>query len=203
MMPPNCCLCDKGHEAGDACELICFARTEGDREWHLRASSEEGFTGHPPDCDWFCETHVETAKALAHRNCASALLHIQKNESWHLIYIDLFDRDTPPLVHATGMGLESGFLKFWDEMLATVETDGRRYPTDFRLSFSSETADYSLPRACPELTTIKQHMPSGEQGLETLKQLAFGHARQMRSSGLSGATQYLTHRCRQLAEKQE
>jgi len=163
------------------------------------ASREDGFTGHPPNCDWFCETHVETAKNLSHRELPAALRYLQKNESWQLIYIDLFDRDTPPSVQRSGVGFESGFEQFWDRILATTEADGRRYPSDYRLAFPDKHTNYSLPRNCPELTMIKQHLLNDQEAAQTIRRLAAGQAAQMRKGGLPEAENYLTERCNQLS----
>ncbi|MDA7915009.1 hypothetical protein N9018_02735 [Rhodopirellula sp.] len=203
MMPPNCCLCDKGIESGDTCELISFAKTESDREWHVQATLGEGFTGHPPDCDWFCDIHAHAAKHLVHYDRSAALLYLQQNEWWHLIYIDLFDRDTPPSVQKSGVGFESGFVEFWDKILSTTEPDGRRYPSDYRLSFSSADLNYSLPRDCTELTTIKQHTLNLDDAMNSITELAKGQAEQMRTNGLSGAAKHLTQQCVQLSPNQK
>lgn len=203
MMPPNCCLCDKGHETGDACELICFYRTESDQEWHVQAASPRGFTGHPPDCDWFCESHAETARSLMHCDRSSALLHIRTEESWDLVYIDLFDRDTPPLVQKSGVGFESGFLEFWDQMLATIEVSGTRYPSDFRLSFAGDFPDYSLDRGGCELMAVKQFLSGRNDALKLEQQIAKAQASEMRPHGHPGVTQWLTILCGQMAEQVE
>lgn len=202
MMPPNCCLCDKGIETRDKCELICFSKTESDRQWHAMAASGLGIAGHPPDCDWFCDMHASAVKTLHHCERSKALLHIQQNEAWHLVYIDLFDRETPPSVQKSGVGFESGFAEFWDQILATTEADGRRYPSDYRLSFHSSHADYSLPRDCPELTIIKKHIQTGGECLKMIRRLAVGQAEQVRKQGLSGAANCLAHLCNQLSLEQ-
>lgn len=77
MMPPKCRLCDRGHETGDDCELICFARTASDQEWHDWAASPAAIPDHPPDCGWFCDAHVETARPLVHCDLTSALDHVR------------------------------------------------------------------------------------------------------------------------------
>ena len=202
-MPPNCCLCDNGIETGHQCELIYFSKTESDQQWHAMAATEAGFTGHPPDCDWFCAIHTEAAKSFIHVDLATALRHLRENESWQLIYIDLFDRDTPPSVQRSGVGFESGFEEFWDRILATTEADGRRYPSDYRLSFQSNHADYSLPRECMELTLIKQNIPDGEKASQAIKLLSAGQAAQMRKGGLTEVKKYLAGHCRQLSRSQK
>ncbi len=203
MMPPNCCLCDNGIETGHQCELIYFSKTESDQQWHAMAATETGFTGHPPDCDWFCAIHTETAKSFIHVDLATALRHLRENESWQLIYIDLFDRDTPPSVQRSGVGFESGFEEFWDRILATTEADGRRYPSDYRLSFQSNHTDYSLPRECMELTLIKQNIPDGEKASQAIKLLSAGQAAQMRKGGITEVKKYLAGHCRQLSRSQK
>ena len=202
MMPPNCCLCDNGLETGHQCELVYFSKTESDRQWYAMAASDKGVTGHPPDCDWFCDLHAETAKSLSSDDLTTALQHLRENESWQLIYIDLFDRDTPPSVQCSGLGFESGFARFWDQILATTEADGRRYPSDYRLSFQSNQGDYSLPRECPELTLIKRHIPSEEKAAQTITRLAIGQAAQMRRGDLLDVEKHLTDHCKQLSRMQ-
>ena len=189
MMPPNCCLCDNGIETGHQCELVCFSKTERDRQWHAMAASEKDFTGHPPDCDWFCDIHVETAKTLSHNDLPTALHQLRQNELWQLIYIDLFDRDTPPSVQSSGIGFESGFENFWDQILATAEADGNH-------------ADYSVPRDCSELTLIKQSVPNEEKAAQTVRRLAVGQAARMRKGGLADVKKYLTDHCKQLSRTQ-
>ena len=202
MMPPNCCLCDNGIETGHQCELVYFSQTESDQQWHALAATGKGFTGHPPDCDWFCDIHAGSAKSSSHRDLTSALRHLRENESWQLIYIDLFDRDTPPSVQGRGVGFESGFEKFWDRILATTEEDGRRYPSDYRLSFHGSHPDYSLPRDCPELTLTKQNIPDDEKASQAIKLLAAGQAAQMRKGGLAEVKKHLTDYCKQLSRSQ-
>ena len=202
MMPPNCCLCENGIETGHECELVYFSKTESDRQWHAMAATGECFTGHPPDCDWFCDLHMESAKSLVQWDLPTALRHLRENESWQLIYIDLFDRDTPPSVQRSGVGFESGFKLFWDRILATTEADGRRYPSDYRLSFLGNHPDYSLPRDCPELSLIKQNIPSDETASEVIKLLSAGQASQMRKGSLIEAEKHLTDHCKQLSRSQ-
>ena len=204
MMPPDCFLCDKGLATGNNCELICFAKTESDHQWHTLAQSEAGLTGHPPECGWFCEQHLETVKSLTHLTISSALQHIRERESWHLIYIDLFDRETPPIIQRTGVGYESGFCEFWDHILPTTETDGRRYPSDYRLGFQCGIPDYSLPRSCPDLTLIKQNLPTAEEetATGTIKQLSISQAAALRTNGLPGAEECLRQYCDRLSGTQ-
>lgn len=202
MMPPNCCLCDKGIKTGDQCRLICFSKTESDRQWHAMALSEDGFTGHPPNCDWFCDTHAETARAFSHCELSAALRYLRENECWQLIYIDLFDRDTPPIIQRSGVGFESGFQEFWDRILATTETDGRRYPSDYRLSFQHNHPDYLLPRVCPELTLIKQSMSDDKKVSRAIRLLAAGQAARMRNGGLAEVNKHLTDHCKHISQSQ-
>ena len=80
MMPPNCCLCDKGLETGDECELICFHKTPEQEAWHAEAESRL-IPDHPPNCEWFCEDHVETARSLVSLDLDQALAKIRKNSN--------------------------------------------------------------------------------------------------------------------------
>ena len=72
MMPPNCCLCDKGLETGDECELVCFRRTAEQESWRAESDSRL-FPDHPPDCEWFCKDHVEVARAFIDLDLKQAL----------------------------------------------------------------------------------------------------------------------------------
>ena len=203
MMPPDCWLCDRGRETGDDCELIYFARTASDQEWHDWAASPAGIPDHPPDCGWFCDDHVETARSLVHCDLTSAMDHARTHELWHVVYIDLFDRETPPLVQKSGVGFESGFLEFWDQMLATIEVSGTRYPSDYRLSFAGDVADYSLARGGVELLAVKQFLSGRDDALQLERQIAKSQASEMRTHGQSAVAQWLTTLCEQIAEQPE
>ena len=63
MMPPNCCLCDKGLVTGYECELVCFHKTPDQEVWYTDAESRL-LPDHPPNCEWFCEDHFEAAWSL-------------------------------------------------------------------------------------------------------------------------------------------
>lgn len=80
MMPPNCCLCDKGLETGDECELICFQKTPEQEAWHAEAETRL-IPDHPPNCAWFCADHVEAARSLVDLDLARALAAIQAAEN--------------------------------------------------------------------------------------------------------------------------
>ena len=202
MMPPNCCLCKNGIETGHKCELVYFSKTEGDRQWYAMMAKGKSFTDHPPDCDWFCDLHAESAKSVIHHDRPTAIRHLRENEAWQLIYIDLFDRDTPPSVQRSGVGFESGFEQFWHRILATTEADGRRYPSDYRLRFANKQVTYDLPRNCSELTTIKKHLPACKEAPQAIRLLAIEQAAKMRKGGISDAEKYLTQRCKQLSSAQ-
>jgi hypothetical protein len=203
MMPPKCRLCDRGHETGDDCELICFARTASDQEWHDWAASPAAIPDHPPDCGWFCDSHVETARSLVHCDLTSALDHVRTHELWHLVYIDLFDRETPPLMQESGVGFESGFIEFWDQMLATIEVNGTRFPSDYRLSFADDGPDYSLERGKLELLTVKQFLSDRDDSSKIERQIAKSQASEMRTHGHPAVAQWLTTLCHQIAEQSE
>ena len=201
MMPPDCWLCDRGQNTQDDCELICFARTASDQEWHDQAASPFARPDHPPDCGWFCNDHIETARSLVHCDLKSALDHIRTKESWHLIYIDLFDRETPPMVQTSGVGLESGLLRFWDQMLATIEVSGVRYPSDYRLSLTCGLPDYSLNRGDSELLTIKQFLSDQNDAAKIERHIAQSQASVMRTNGHQAAVQWLTELCTQITDQ--
>ena len=62
MMPPNCCLCDKGLETGDECELICFHKRPEQESRYAEAETRL-IPDHPPNREWFCAGHVEAARS--------------------------------------------------------------------------------------------------------------------------------------------
>jgi hypothetical protein len=129
--------------------------------------------------------------------------HARTHELWHLVYIDLFDRETPPLVQKSGVGFESGFLEFWDQMLATIEVSGTRHPSDYRLSFAGDVADYSLARGGVELLAVKQFLSGRDDAWQLERQIAKSQAREMRTHGHPAVAQWLTTLCKQIAEQSE
>jgi len=203
MRPPDCCLCDRGLATNDDCEWVCFQQTESDKQWHADAASPEGLTGHPPDCDWFCEDHAETARSMSHHDRSTALERIKTQECWQVIYIDLFDRDTPPMVNRRGVGLESGFAYYWDHLLAAVRVDGGTYPSDYRLGFADDGADLDLERTGDEVMTIKRYVTDRPDEAKLIRKIAFGHAFAMRAGGRDAASQWLDQLCNQIQEDGE
>jgi hypothetical protein len=129
--------------------------------------------------------------------------HIRTHESWHLIYVDFFDRETPPMVQKSGVGFESGLLRFWDQMLATIEVSGVRYPSDYHLSFGCDLPDYSLDRGELELLTIKQFLSDQDDASKVERQIAKAQASVMRTNGNPAAAQWLTTLCEQIAEQSD
>jgi hypothetical protein len=204
MMPPNCCLCDKGLKTGDHCELIYFHRTENDEGWYIRASSETHFSDHPPDCGWFCKLHMETAQSFANLDLKSALLHIQTNECWNLVCIDLFDRDTLPWVSKSGFGFESGFIELWHKSLETVEASGVTYPIAFKLSLPENVPDYSFNRwPIDEVLSVKQFLTERNDASKLERKIAITQARELRNQGITGMAQWLSTLCVQFTEQEE
>ena len=201
MRPPICCLCDRGFEEGEECEWVSFRQTDSDKQWHADAAAQRIRPDHPPDCDWFCRDHAETARAFAHEDRATAIHSIQKYERWQLIDIDLFDRDTPPMVGASGLGFESGFCAFWDRVLATIDTNGTTYPTNYRLSFVDAPPDYALDHGGPELLAIKKFLADRDGAAQ--RRLAIAQAREMRARGHRGISHWLTKMCAQIGEEKE
>lgn len=80
MMPPNCCLCNKGLATGADCELVCFHKTPEQESWYAEAESRL-IPDHPPNCEWFCEDHLEAARSLVELDLDQALAKIRKNSS--------------------------------------------------------------------------------------------------------------------------
>ena len=81
MMPPNCCLCDKGLATDDECELICFHKTPEQEAWYAEVEARL-ISGHPPNCEWFCEDHADAARRLIDLNLdrAPAVIQAAENE---------------------------------------------------------------------------------------------------------------------------
>ena len=69
MRPPECVICG---DRGAGVQLLSFATDAEAADWHKRAR-EEGFTGHPPDEEWFCATHAAQARPLTDRPLRDAL----------------------------------------------------------------------------------------------------------------------------------
>jgi len=177
MMPPNCCLCEKGMDTGHPCELIAFKRTAEDENWH-RAMQQEAAdasrhlhekapplpTSHPPETDWFCADHTTTARAHQSRTITEALNVIRTQEIWHLIYIDLFDRDTPPSASESGYGFELGLRTYIDHATSTINESGGTYPSEYRISLGNATPNFvvnapdvfELNRLTPPLRRLKK-----------------------------------------------
>jgi len=199
MMPPNCCLCDNGLETGHECELIGFHRTPEQEVWHAEVDLRP-LPDHPPDCDWFCEDHVDTARSFIALDRDQALEAIRSRETWMVMQIDLFDRDTPPMLDKQGVGLECGLFEFWSGVLGTVDVDGNRFPMDYRLSVGGQATEYSIQRHDDNLVRLKQAIESDKEPADVVRRLANAQARSLRSGNVSGAHQWLADLYRHLTE---
>lgn len=202
MMPPNCCLCDNGLQTGHECELICFHRTPEQEVWHAEANSRP-LPEHPPDCDWFCEDHVHTARAFIALDLDQAVEVIRNRETWRLMQIDLFDRDTPPMLEKQGVGLESGLFEFWSGVLATVNVEGSRFPMDYQLRVGAQVPNYYINRHEDDFLRLKQHIEAEPEPAAAVRRLANTQARILRSGGVSDADEWLAELYRHLAENGE
>jgi len=76
MRPPICEICDVrfGLDEGG---MVTFARAPEDAAWYRRAESP-GFTGHPPNVEWFCGKHIAAARALAELTRAAAVKKLRE-----------------------------------------------------------------------------------------------------------------------------
>ena len=202
MMPPDCCLCHKGIATGHQCELICFRRTAEQEAWHVAAQSRL-VPDHPPDCEWFCEDHVDTARALIALNRDQAIAAVRTRETWMLMQIDLFDRDTPPMPEKQGMGLECGLYEFWFGVLATVNVEGSRFPVDYQLRVCGQAPGYSVRRHADDFIRLKRHIETQREQAATVRRIAMVQARDLRHAGVSGADQWLDGLYRHLADRGE
>ena len=164
-------------ETGDPCELIAFKRTAEDEDWHravqkdadntslnLRDNAPPLPTSHPPEADWFCADHASTARAHQSHTRSDAMSVIRTREIWHLIYIDLFDRDTPPSASESGYGFELGLRTYIDHATSTVNEGGGTYPSVYRISLGTPTPNFAvnasdvfeLDRVTPPLRRLKK-----------------------------------------------
>ena len=73
MRPPICAICGKREK----CKLIYFKETKEDKEWYRRAQ-KEGFVGHPPNAEWFCDEHYPDAAKLAHLTLKEAMAILER-----------------------------------------------------------------------------------------------------------------------------
>lgn len=89
---------------------------------------------------------------------------IRTKEIWHLIYIDLFDRDTPPSASESGYGFELGLRTYIDHATSTINESGGTYPSEYRISFGNPAPNFvvnapdvfELNRLTPPLRRLKK-----------------------------------------------
>jgi len=66
MRPPFCEICGEGFNPfGEDSGLLTFKPSPEDLEY-LERLKQPGFTGHPPNVEWFCPTHLEMARKCTH-----------------------------------------------------------------------------------------------------------------------------------------
>lgn len=199
MMPPNCCLCDRGIDSGDVCELVCFQRTPEQQAWHAEADSRS-FSDHPPDCEWFCEDHVRTARSYRKLDCAKAVEAIRREESWTVMQMDLFDRETASSASQSGTGFESGLVAFWKEILATVHAEGSRSPMTYYLRIGKEAPGYTVERWTDGFLRLQQYLETSVDPNAVIHRIANAQAEQFRHGTRSQADRWLTDFCQQLPD---
>ena len=200
MMPPNCCLCPKGIETDDVCELITFRKTDDDHQSDNEHSVSEKLPDHPTEMEWFCEDHQATAQAYIDCTKIDAINQIRKNEQWHLIQLDLFDRDTPPSCPVSGIGFESGFSTYIEHAVTTINEVGECYPDQYRISFGDPLPDFAvngegvfeIDRRHPTLLSIKVMLAGQDSRKRKLCQLAQGFANAMRQNSSPQKRKFLT-----------
>lgn len=73
MQPPVCCIDSKDFDPDREGGLIEFKRTPEGEDFARQAAEEGGFTGHPPDCEWFCGKHEARARSLSHLTLVEAM----------------------------------------------------------------------------------------------------------------------------------
>ena len=72
MRPPECARCGEGFDPSDGGATVEFRRTAASELWHERAE-QEGFVGHPPNLEWFCNQHLSRALELRELSLAEAM----------------------------------------------------------------------------------------------------------------------------------
>lgn len=77
MRPPICEICGEDIE-GEEGDLVSFARSPSDENWHEQARKDPGFVGHPPEMEWFCGKHIARARELSHLTRAEAMQLLTK-----------------------------------------------------------------------------------------------------------------------------
>ena len=77
MKPPICEICDKDIPETENAGLVYFQKTTSDKEWDKKCE-EDGFVGHPPYAEWFCEEHFLIAKKYSALPKRVALVSIKK-----------------------------------------------------------------------------------------------------------------------------
>ncbi|MGC6549575.1 MAG: hypothetical protein ACON5D_09495 [Rubripirellula sp.] len=195
MMPPNCCLCSRGVESGDPCELIRFARSSADHQWYVERESGRSETDHPPDMDWFCSEHEATAFAHQHLTRKEAIESITNRERWFLIDLDLFDRGTPPAVRESGVGFESAFSTYFDHAVSTINDDGDPLWTQYRISLGGDVADmavngegvFEIQRTGKLMLEIKKRLASKVDGVGFSDLISKRFALETRKHGVGSA----------------
>ena len=77
MKPPICEICDREISDKENAGLVYFQKTNADKEWDKKCE-EEGFVGHPPYVEWFCEDHFFIAKKYSSLPKRVAIVSIQR-----------------------------------------------------------------------------------------------------------------------------
>lgn len=77
MKPPICEICEKNLTNQEHVGLVYFQKTDADKEWDRRCE-EEGFVGHPPYAEWFCEEHYLIAKKFSSLPKRVAIVSIKR-----------------------------------------------------------------------------------------------------------------------------
>jgi hypothetical protein len=77
MKPPICEICDRRILKEEHAGLVYFQKTKTDSEWDKKCK-EEGFVGHPPYAEWFCEEHYLIAKKYSSLPKRVALVSIKR-----------------------------------------------------------------------------------------------------------------------------
>ena len=88
MRPPNCCLCRRGLDTNDNCELLDFIKLPSEVVKSVQGSAP--VPDHPEHQEWFCLFHLPMAIQFKHltRNEAVSQLSSIEEESDEFANID-------------------------------------------------------------------------------------------------------------------
>jgi hypothetical protein len=158
MRPTVCAICDVRFESGGG--SVRFVSRPSDREWRRRAEAP-GFVGHPPDTEWFCETHIAAARDRAPEVTIDVALR-QLRDLYRTEPVSGGEAAAAagPDIGAVERTLRDNFAEIamavgLGETTAAVTNERRDLP-----------ADGAVPPDCPFVLTTTRSVASESQSLE-------------------------------------